>query len=332
MLTRLNELYYHKLKVRFTTSKRVEMHCWFGAVLRNRFLKAADTILDENGTSLRFLLAKLPLHSEHFMFKRLEGGFPKAFLFRFDEIAPRLSGFSLDPDRVYTIELIVIGNYSRYINLFSRAIEQMFSEGFGHPIVPMSLIDISEGDDGYLYCRGRELGELSYPISLKETLKQFNIGKQYLQLELSFNTPTSLISRPGKVDILGYQSRLNNFPSLYQFIRSVCYRLASLIMIYCDPQAFVSEEDMNDAVDAFVADVAPALLLDASISWQHCYSSPRKEGATYKMNGYTGRLVFGTVPQIYLPVLHFASDLAVGNDVNYGLGAFGLRYREEITD
>lgn len=326
MLTKLNDLYYHKLKVRFTTSKRIAMHYWFGAVLRNRFLKAADDICDDNGVSLRKLLDTFPLSSEHFMYKRLRGGFPKAFLFRFDDFAPDLDGFVIQPNLIYSFDLIIIGNYCNYVNLFAQAIDKMLNDGFGHPIQPLSLVDICEdGDDGYLYCRGRQMGNLSYPKKISDLCSCGNLSNDRIGLEILLVTPMSLISHPGKVAVDGYQARLNNFPSIYQILRSVCYRLVTLSALYCNSRQFNDFEEIDEAIENYIADVAPSLLISASISWRHCYSTPRKEGETYKMSGYMGRLVFSSVPSRYVPLLHFASALAVGNDVNYALGAYNVR-------
>ncbi len=325
-------LYYHTLRIRFTAPKPIKMSCWFGAVLRNRFLKAADNILDNDGTSLRLLLNRLPLSENQFLYNRLSGGFPKSFLFRFDDINPCIDGFTLEENRIYSINLIIIGDFCRYVDLFSQAIDLMFSQGFGHPITPLSLIDIcEESSESYIYSHGKTFGHLSSPIRLEEIDEVFENQRddKRTQLQIKFRTPTSLISSPGKIETRGYQSRLNNFPSLYQIMRSACYRMATLSMLYCDSNIYRSETEMDKAIEDYLSNITQAILLNASISWQRCYSTPRKNGATYQLWGYTGQLLFDNTPYYYIPILYFMQSLAIGNDINYGLGAYSIRYQFE---
>lgn len=325
-------LYYHTLKIRFTASANITMNCWFGAMLRNRFLKAADNILDNDGTSLRLLLNRLPLPENHFLYNRLSGGFPKSFLFRFDDINPDIDGFILEANRIYYINLIIIGDFCRYVDLFSQAIDLMFSQGFGHPITPLSLIDIcEEGSDNYIYSHRKVIGQLSNPTRFEgfNDIFENQFDNERIQLQIDLLTPTSLISKPGKIETSGYQGRLNNFPSLYQIMRSACFRMATLTMLYCDSNIYNSESEMDEAIESYLSAITQAILINASISWQRCLSTPRKNGATYQLWGYTGQLLFGNLPYYYIPILHFMQSLAIGNDINYGLGTYSIRYRFE---
>ena len=69
----LQNLSVSRLTVRFFAQERVSMKFWIGAVLRNRFLYAADQVLDEQGLSLRRHIDTLPLPQDHFLYKQLQG-------------------------------------------------------------------------------------------------------------------------------------------------------------------------------------------------------------------------------------------------------------------
>lgn len=84
-------------------------------------------------------------------------------------------------------------------------------------------------------------------------------------------TPVSLVSRNRKTkSSQGYQSRMNQFPSFYQFMRSVVYRLITLNMLYINADAVASAEEIDD----FVSEAADTQLLRANIRYVTRNSTP----------------------------------------------------------
>ena len=83
----LNEgLYYHRFDVTLKTKKNTVFKAWVGAVVRNNFMYAADSVLvDVNGKSLslRELINLIPLDDSHPLYKELANGFPKSYSFAF---------------------------------------------------------------------------------------------------------------------------------------------------------------------------------------------------------------------------------------------------------
>ena len=185
----------------------------------------------------------------------------------------------------------------------------MFARGFGHPVVPLSVIDIVERT--YTFDSGQDVG-----------------GRGGV-LELTFKTPVCLM-RSSREDSQGYQNKLNYFPSFYQLMRSLSYRLLTLGILYGDCDPWTDRRQMDDWVQDYIAPSVRALLMQADLRYEKRYGTPKGgEKSVYVMGGYVGKLTFAHVPTAYIPVLDFASGLGVGGDIQYGLGRFDIRYREK---
>lgn len=299
------ELASCRIDIRFFSDECVKMKYWIGAVLRNRFLYAADSVLDEHGVSLRQTIDTLPLPKSHFLYEQFRGGFPKGFLFDCSNLPYEAPGFTLEANRIYTFSLILIGNNIAYKPMFITAIRRMMKEGFGQPMVPMNLIDITEQEICHL-----------------QTMPD---DKHTLDLEILFKTPISLLPPP-KESSNGYQNKLNNFPSFYQFMRSLVYRIVSLDLLYTDQHRIDSREQMEEWIERYIRPSVRAMLLQADLRYEKRWSTPKTESENiYLMGGYTGSLAFGNVPAQFLPLLVFASSLGIGADINYGLGWFQVQ-------
>lgn len=293
-----------RLTVRFFAGERTAMRHWIGAVLRNNFLYAADSITDEHGTSLRQLIDTLPLPDDHFLFDRLKGGFPKGFFFDCSDLPVEGSGFELEANRVYTFALVLIGSHAAYKSLYVEALRQMLARGFGHPAVPMTLVDITETSPGTPSTYSPETG--------------------LAEVQLRFKTPVCLI-RALNAGGNGFQDKLNNMPSFYQFVRSLTYRLVTLGILYGEPLPFGTRDEMERWIEQQVSPASAAILLRANLLYERLRSTPRVGSNTvYVMGGYAGRLIFGNVPAGLLPVLAAGTVFGVGADINYGLGQFGM--------
>ena len=289
-----------RIDIRFFTPQSIQMKFWIGAVLRNRFLYAADTVSDKHGVSLRQIIDTLPLAKSHFLYEQLRGGFPKGFLFDCSSLPYEAPGFTLEANQVYTFSLILIGNFMAYKPLFITAIQHMIEKGFGYPMVPMTLIDITDQD----ICR----------------LQKTNFEKETIDLELWFKTPVNLLPSP-KESNNGYQNKLNNFPSFYQFMRTLTYRAITLNLLYTDDPPTDSYEQMNNWIEQYISPSVRAILLQADLHYEKRWSTPKiNSNNVYSMGGYTGKLIFGNVPAHYLERLRLASSWGIGAGIKYGLG------------
>lgn len=303
----LQNLSVSRLTVRFFAQERVSMKFWIGAVLRNRFLYAADQVLDEQGLSLRRHIDTLPLPQDHFLYKQLQGGFPKGFLFDCSTLPYEAPGFTLEENWIYTFSLVLIGNMVVHKQLFIEALRVMLQAGFGHPIVPLTLVDIVETPPQ------------SCPIVPCES------SDAVTTLELLLKTPVCLFP-VSKKEGNGFQSKMNGIPSFCQFMRSLAYRLVTLSILYTSNWGPLDKEQMDRQIDQYLQSSEQALLLRADLRWEKRRNTPKKgANVAYIMGGYTGRLVFGQVPTHYLPLLAFAEALGVGADISYGLGSFLIR-------
>lgn len=298
-------LFYYKTDVRFFTDERIEMKYWIGAVLRNRFLYAAESVIAPNGMSLRSIIDTFELPQEHFLYKQFRGGFPKGFLFDCSRLQQNSSGFTLEENKVYSFSLILIGNNVKYRSLFVEAVKIMIKNGFGTPIVPLNMIDISEGD----------IVHFSDEVYTTDSVN----------LKLEFKTPVCLMQNTNNKGN-GFQNKMNNFPSFYQFMRSLCYRIVTLGILYSDNTSYECKDDMEKDIDEYIEQSVEAILLDAKISYEKRYNTPKKgETNVYTMRGYVGNLCFGNVASRYLPLISFGVGLCVGSDINYGMGCFGVK-------
>lgn len=320
----LNKLFFYRMDIRFCLEETIRMDYWIGAVWRNRFLYAAETVHDENGKSLRALLDTLPLAENHPYYKQLAGGFPKGFLFDFSRLPSSSGGFTLLKGRVYTVSFLLIGRCIQYYPLFIIALSRMFANGFGYPMAPLTLIDICETGGSLLYSgKGDFLHQPSCPIRLPD----FPGGKTAATVCLHFQTPVSLMN-PAKRNLHeGYQSKLNNFPSFYQLMRSLLFRLMTLHMLYISPGEAIEKQEMTKAIEEFIRPSGRAFLLKAALTYEKKHSTPREgETTVYTLGGYKGELVFEQIDARFLPLLLLGSQVGVGNDIPYGLGTYKVEY------
>lgn len=306
METLLRSLSACRLMVRFFAEEPVSMKHWIGAVLRNNFLYAAESIKDVQGISLRQIIETLPLPEDHFLYRQLKGGFPKGFFFDCSDLPAEARGFTLDANRIYTFSMVLIGNQSKYKPLYVEALRQMITRGFGHPVVSMTLIDITETQPG------------------TPSAPSFETG--LAEVQLRFKTPVCLIRTPNAGGN-GFQDKLNNMPTFYQFVRSQTYRLVTLGILYGEPLPFGTRDEMEHWIEQQVSPATEAILLRANLLYERLRSTPRVGSDTvYVMGGYSGRLIFGNVPARLLPVLAAGALFGVGADINYGLGQFSMEY------
>lgn len=320
----------YRVTVRFYPIEDVCLDAWIGAVFRNRFLYFAESVCDENGVSLRARLDELTLSPEHAYYKQMKGGFPKGVLFDFRNIPGRSRNGNLYQNTIYSFDMVFIGKAVDYFPTTVHTLEKMFADGIGHPLASLSLIDVSEngkeGENRLLYS-----GNSTF-INMPENairISDFKVDKdEYVDIRLTFQTPTSLYQVKEKVQPeLSYQHKMNGFPSFYQIVRSMTYRWASLSMLYGDDPMETNDDkkEFEQQLDRFVELSSFALLQEASLRIRKIYGTPKKtEKQVYVMEGYEGQLVFRHVSCRYLPLLLWGENVAIGNNVQYGMGNFSV--------
>ena len=141
-------------------------------------------------------------------------------------------------------------------------------------------------------------------------------------IQLDFMTPINLFrQRVKKTTELSYQDKLNGFPSFYQFMRSLVYRVSTLDLLYGNQPGEGGWSEME--IDQFLQASSLVQLQQANVQSKKVRGTPKQgRNHLYVMEGYQGQLVWQQVSSLYLPLLAFGTGLLVGNQVQYGLGAY----------
>lgn len=320
----------YRVTVRFCPVEDVRLESWVGAVFRNRFLYFAESVYDEDGISLRSHLDKLPLSSQHAFYKQLKGGFPKGVLFDFRDIPDKSRNGILYKDRIYSFQIVLIGKFVSQFPLVVQTLIRMCTDGIGHPLVPLNLIDIVERmeNEEYRLLYSVNTASMSIPQNAIR-ICDFRDDMDTVELCITFHTPLSLYQVKEKVcPELSYQYKMNGFPSFYQLIRSASYRWAILAMLYGQEMEEIDKKELEQELDKWVEAASLAVLQDVSLHYRKIYGTPKKmEKHVYVMGGYEGQLVWRNVPGKYLPLLLWGMHLAVGDNVQYGMGTYSIEMR-----
>lgn len=304
-----------RLEISFTSAADINMDAWCGAVLRNNFLYAASLVETDGRRSLFDIISECPLDACHPMYGHFSGGFPKPFLFDIRSLChgQGYSSFRISAGNVYTFGLNIIGSHMRYYEYYLRAVVQAFGRGIGHPRHQLILCDVNKCGPvaGGVYC----------PVTGEDN----RLG--VADAAFTLHTPMSLC-QPEKrgSSARTYQDKMNGFPSFYQIVRSLHYRMATLNMLY--------GEGLNgwdaDALADFAGDCAlcagRAELQEAKIC-KCTMTSTRKKGIreVYKMCGYAGKMKFSGVYKTFIPLLKWGEMAGVGDDIGYGLGQYSVK-------
>ena len=316
----------YRVTVRFYPTEDVCLDAWIGAVFRNRFLYFAESVCDEAGVSLRVRLDELPLSPEHAYYKQMKGGFPKGVFFDFRDIPGNSRNATLRQNNIYSFQMVFIGKAINCFPMAVQALKKMCAEGVGHPLVPLNIIDIVEQDadskNRLLYSSNSNFLDMPENAS---RISDFEVDvNAYADIRLTFHTPTSLYQVKEKVQPeLSYQHKMNGFPSFYQLVRSATYRWASLSMLYGNDPVETDKMDFENELERYVGLSSVACLHEASLHRRKIHGTPKtNESHVYVMEGYEGEMVFRHVSCRYLPLLLWGMDVAVGDNVQYGLGSY----------
>ena len=324
-------MYYHRLDFRFSPVATVYPEAWIGAVLRNNLLYAAEQIPVGRSKSLFAILDEYPGKPDfsHPFYKEWAGGFPKGFSLG---CPPFYSdGFCYPPlqkNKIFTFSLALIGHMVQYTPYLIEAVRRLCERGIGKPLVPLRLIDISEhhpeAGTRLLGSAGETTEHPQYPVR-PDDFRPFS-QKVSGRIEISLETPLCLVKKRQKADpAISYQDKQNGFPSFYQLIRSLAYRLLKLSVLYCNNGDYPDARESVRQIDEWIAQATnpelTAVILQ-SVTWM---GPPRKENrARMIFTGYTGTMSYTGDFRKYLPLLLFAEGLGVGNDTVYGLGKYRI--------
>ena len=311
ILNQLSQTYYRRFDVQMRAAQEVVMDAWPGAIVRNNLLYAAEQIrIQKTGRSLLEQIDTFPLNDGHPLYKELKDGFPKGYVltdFSHTEISGRK--IYIHKDEIFSFSLLLIGRFNEYRYYFFEAIREMCERGFGKPVTPFQLLDISENQVS--------------PVSLSDFLQEENNEKSS-EITIRFQTPVILYRlREKKNAQLSYQDKCNRFPGLYQLTRSAFFRLQKLHALYIEPtdnSTMLTEEPI---LESFFENAGRPLLQSANIQYINLPNT-QKKGMKNEMPlaGYIGEQQYSSLFQQYLPLLRFMAELGVGNETVYGLGRY----------
>lgn len=307
LLPQLDALKFIRICLKFTPVSDLSQKAWVGAAVRNRFLHASERVDLPEGCSLREKLDRFSLPEDHFMYKQLCGGFPKGYVIDVSGMAEARNSFELNVGRTYRIDILLLGSLMPLQPYVVSALQAMLSDGLGDPPTPLLLQEIKVGK----------------PVSLRNFAKRNFTAPVTVKLYLK--TPVSLF-KPSRGQVSsGYQSKLNGFPSFYQWMRTAAYRLATLTLLYSDSRLpdITDSQQWERSIDDLVSSASEAWLIEANLKYRTLRSTP-KEGAdnVYVMSGYMGSLTFSGISPFLVSILGMMSQLCIGNDVNFGFGRY----------
>lgn len=318
--------YFHKLEFRISPTSDTTMPGWVGAVLRNNFMYAAESICTGRNTSFRNILDTLSISSEHPLFPELKGSIPKGLYIRPNPNTVSLLDKQEDyvrPSQWLEFSVTVFGRMESYIPAVIDTVESMCARGFGHPMTPFVITGIySYLPDGN---RVPYSEQDPHPIRLFDYQSQ---EQQTVRLKLSLDTPTDVINVNTFKDAEGmsYQDITSSFPSFYLIAKTALNRIEKLNTIYCDtdPMAHYQEEH-NAMLELLKTGCHGVKLSSAEIFRLHTGSTPKKgQSEVIPIVGYVGKLAFSGVPASFIPYLCMAQHIGIGRNVAYGSGSFRL--------
>ena len=306
----LENLSARRIRVSFTVNGKTHLSAILGAYLRNGFMYFAHQVEVDSGSTLADVIDALPIPGDHPMYSYFKGGFPKGFFFDISGnkgISFTKRDYCLYPEQEYSFNLVLIGRMANYEMHFMRALEMLMVRGIGNPLVGLSVREIRSRNVSYAgfgeFAQDRKLG-----------------------VRIELQTPLCLVKNIGARSRNSFQDKMNGLPSFYQFVRSVMFRLYSLNVLYGNTDmTTLPNRKIDDALEAYLAPACEAIIRNVSFIQTTLYSTPKKEvGKVMEFTGYMGKMDVEEVWSAYYPLLKYAENFNVGNDIVYGLGAFKI--------
>lgn len=312
-----------KVEVFFSPKADIDTNAWVGAIFRNGFLYATSLVQTGQGNSLFDAICQCPLDSRHPLHKHYTGGFPKPFVIDCRTISKGQTGkrFRIKAGRIYSFSLNIFGEHCVYKDSYIDAVRIFVERGIGTPKVPMTLLDVKSAVYDFT-----TLSDFRCFMNSEEGESGATLSSNPEESEVCFTflTPVSLVQPAvSRYSEKAFQDKMNGFPSFYQIVRSLFYRLVSLEILYGKEKPDCGMDEIDEYVNSNLGASVRAVLTDARISKYLVISTRKKDaGFVYKMSGYIGSLSFSNVSSEYLPLLEWGEFAGVGNDISYGLGLY----------
>lgn len=303
----LYNLVIKRITVSFTMESKTHLSATFGAYLRNGFMYFAHQIEIGGGDVLADVIERLPIGEGHPLYGQFRGGFPKGFFFDISQggIFSRKRDNYLYPGQEYFFELVLIGNMASYEQHFLKALEMLMERGIGSPMCKLILSSIQ--------CKNISFNGFGEFVS-----------EGMLGMRIELETPLCLVKNLGARSRNSFQDKMNGFPSFYQLVRSVLYRMYTLSALY-GPNGGTEQipESIDEALEEYLVPACEAVLSGVSMQQVTLFNTPKKgSNKVLEFAGYMGRMDYENVYSSYYPLLKFAENFNVGNDIVYGLGSF----------
>jgi len=332
------QIFYHRFDINIKPAKGTEFKAWVGAVIRNNFLYAADSVMvdfDDAQVSLRELINRVPLIESHLLYKELANGFPKGYHFAFPPNKYScLDYMALQKGEDFTFSLYLVGHFVKYYPYFFKAIRLMCENGLGHPKSIFLFDSIYERSyDGELHLMAKGTTEMSRKLLFPITLGDFmsiQAHNDETTLVVDFLTPVNLFRKTEKKERqLSYQDKCNGFPSIYQLIRSAAYRMAKMTILYIHPDKSDIGAAIMDCIEEHIEHATNLTLKSVEMRHITLQNTPKKETENkMPLQGHIGRQVYEGYFNRFLPMLKFMEEIGVGHEVVYGLGRYKVEVRE----
>lgn len=296
-----------RVTIRFALEEKSHLSATFGAYLRNGFMYFAHQIEVGGGEVLSDVLEKLPIGEGHTLYGQFKGGFPKGFFFDISSggTFSRKRDNYLYPGQEYSFDLVLIGRMMSYEQHFLKALEMLMERGVGSPMSKLVLQGVQSKEISF-----NGFGEFA--------------SERKLGMRIELETPLCLVKNLGARSRNSFQDKMNGFPSFYQFVRSVVFRLYTLNILYgADGSAEEISGNIDQELEEYLVPACEAVLSGVSMQQVTLFNTPKKGSIKIvEFTGYMGKMDFRDVYSLYYPLLKYAENFNVGNDIVYGLGAF----------
>ncbi len=322
--------YYHHFIIRMVATKATMFDAWSGAILRNNLLYSAEQVfIEQEQMSLREIINVFPLKKSHPLYKELQDGFPKGYQISMVSHSNLNSeDTKLSKGEIVTFSLYLIGKMSIYLPYFIQAIRKMCLRGLGKPQNPFLLIDICEQSiDNKSQIMATEstdqCSQLNFPVRVSDFV-DYSPTEYKSAISIEYKTPVILYRpRTKKNTQLSYQDKCNGFPSFYQLVRSVAFRLSKIQAIHIDPDTESSLLFDENFMEYYLKNATNMILHSTNISRIDLKNTLKKESINkMPLSGYIGQQIYHGDFGQYLPILKFMEALGVGNETVYGMGKF----------
>lgn len=296
-----------RVTIRFALEEKSHLSATFGAYLRNGFMYFAHQVEVGGGEVLSDVLERLPIGEGHPLYGHFRGGFPKGFFFDISSggTFSKKRDINLYPGQEYSFDLVLIGRMIAYEQHFLKALEMLMDRGVGSPMCKLVFQGIQSKEISF-----NGFGEFA--------------SEKKLGMRIELETPLCLVKNLGARSRNSFQDKMNGFPSFYQFVRSVIYRLYTLNVLYgADGSAEGIGGNVDQELEEYLVPACEAVLSGVSMQQVTLFNTPKKGSIKIiEFTGYMGKMDFRDVCSLYYPLLKYAENFNVGNDIVYGLGAF----------